>query len=266
MNKNSAVRRFFALLSVDFYKLLRSVAFYVVFGIFALMQIAEIILTKTSSNWMADLFGEPVATQANTLFASSMSYGTIGLYLVIFFAVFLCSEFRTNTIRSKVTQGYSRTCVYFASLTFTYIVAAIAVALACVVNAAIGIPVLGWTHTQSALQNAMYSLFALVPLVALIHTLAYSSRSMGITLGVGLPVIIVLPTILGIISLFAFTNKGVEWFTRIFFIALEEFVPLALQMGEAFKNLALNVCLSYILWTASFIVIGYFSFTKQDIK
>lgn len=266
MNKNSAVRRFFALLSVDFYKLLRSVAFYVVFGVYALLQMLQIVLTRVSSDMLESMTREPVATQANTLFGNALSYGNIGLFLVIFFAVFLCSEFKTNTIRSKVTLGYSRTCVYFASLTFTYMVSICAVALSCLVNAVIGIPVLGWAHTTYAMQSAFYSLFALVPLVALIHTMAYGSKSMGVTLGVGLPLIIILPTILGLLSYLVYFFKGVEWFTRIVFIALEEFVPVALQTGMSLKNLALNVWLSYLMWTALFIVCGYFSFTKKDIK
>lgn len=267
MKRNNAVRRFFALLSVDFYKLVRSVAFYVVFGVFALLQVLEIILTKVSSDLIEDALGEPYATQANTLFGSSLSYGTIGLFLVIFFAVFLCNEFRTNTIRNKVTLGYTRTCVYFSSLVFTYIVTALVVVLSCVVNAAIGIPVLGWAHTNYAMQYALYSLFALVPLVALVHTLTYGSKSMGIALGVGLPLIIILPSILSVLNLFVIEYKWVEWLTRILFVSLEEYIPLSIQgFSKELPYLALNATISYLLWTALFIVCGYFSFTKKDIK
>lgn len=266
MNKNNAVRRFFALLSVDFYKLVRSVAFYVMFGVFSGLQILTIVLTRVSNNLLEELYGESILSSANFLFGSWLSYGNLGMFLVIFFAVFLCSEFRTHTIRNKVTLGYSRTCVYFASLAFTYLVTAFAVILSSVINAAVGIPLLGWEHTEFALQYAFYAIFALVPLVALIHTMSYGSQSLGIALGLGLPLIVLLPTIFGMLSMFAFYDVQMEWFTRIVFMALEEFIPVALQAGESIKHLALNATLSYLLWTALFIVIGYFSFAKKEIK
>ena len=273
MKRNIGIRKFFSLLEVDFYRLLRSVAFYVIFGVFAAYQILDILITLAANNLMKNLldFGLELelTTYSNQLFGSTLSYGNLGLFLVIFFAVFLCSEFRSNTIRNKLTLGYSRTMVYFASLTVTYIVTLMAVALSCVINAAIGIPVLGWKHSSYAMQYAFYSLFALLPLVALIHTLCYGSKSLGIALGVGLPTIIVLPSIFSLISLFANDSKGVEWVIRLIFIALEEYIPVALQYNgevQILSNLALNASLSYILWTALFIVLGYFAFSKKDIK
>lgn len=268
MKQTNSARRFFALLGVDFYKLWRSVAFYVVFGIMILMRVVDIIVTFVANGFMEDYLGaEENLSHVNPMFASSLSYGGIGLYLIIFFAIFLCSEFRTNTIRNKVTLGCSRTCVYFSSLTFTYLVSLMAIAASCLVNFALGVPMLGWQHTEYDLKCALYALFALLPLIALIHSIAYGSKSMGITLGVGLPVIIILPAILSLISMFVYFSDGIEWFIRIFFMALAEYIPMALaDGGEVLPYLALNASLSYILWTALFIVIGYFSFVKQDIK
>lgn len=267
MKRNSSVGKFFALLGVDFYKLFRSVSFYVVFGVYALFMLINVLLSFAAKRLTGELLGMEDTLNANVLFGSSMSYGNLGLFLVIFFAIFLCSEFRTNTIRNKVTLGYSRTCVYFASLTFTYIVSAMAVVLGCLITAVAGIPLLGWSHTDYALQYALYALFALLPLVSLIHTLSYGSKSLGIALGVGLPVILVLPSILSVLNIFAIESKAVEWVIRILFISLEEYVPLTIQgFGEELPYLALNAALSYTLWTALFIVCGYFSFVKRDIK
>lgn len=267
MKTDNCFRRFFTLIGVDFYKLFRSVSFYVVFGILALYNLLSIIISAVANSFLIDLGQTEGLLVANPLFADSLSYGNMGLFLVILFAVFLCSEFRSNTIRYKISTGYSRTCVYFASLTFTYIVSLMAIALSCIVDAAVGIPVLGWQHTDYAMQQAFYSLFALLPLVALIHTLAYGTRSMGITLGAGLPIIIILPGILSLVTMFVFASTGVEWFTRIVFIALQSYVPSALLEGpQIFPYLELNVSLCYILWTALFIGLGYLSFVKRDIK
>lgn len=267
MKGNNCVKKFFTLLGVDFYKLFRSVSFYVVFGVYAVFELFNVLLTY-AAKWLIEMdYGGESGFAANSLFGNSMSYGNLGLFLVIFFAIFLCSEFKNNTIRSKVTLGYSRTCVYFASLTFTYIVAAMAVAVGCLIVAAVGIPTLGWEHSEYYLQYAFYALFALLPLVALIHTLAYGSKSVGVTLGVGLPTIIVLPSILSVLNLFVSEYRGVEWLTRILFISLEEYIPLSLQgFNSTLSYLALNVSLSYVLWTVLFILCGYFSFSKKDIK
>lgn len=266
MKQDSTVRKFFALLSVDFYKLFRSVSFYVVFGVLAVIDVFNILLVYAVNYLMSDSPIESL-THANMLFGNMLSYGNLGLFLVIFFSIFLCSEFKGNTIRNKITMGYSRTLVYFSSLAFTYIVTLMAVALSCAVVAIFGIPMLGWEHTQFATKYALYALFALLPLVALIHTLAYGSKSFGIALGVGLPIIIVLPGILSMLNLFVAGYGWVEWITRIVFISLEEYIPISLQLeGMQLSHLALNATLSYTLWTALFIVCGYFAFTKQDIK
>lgn len=266
MKQDSTVRKFFALLSVDFYKLFRSVSFYVVFGVLAVIEFFNILLMYAVNLLVSDYPLESL-THVNMLFGNSLSYGNLGLFLVIFFAIFLCSEFRGNTIRNKITMGYSRTQVYFASLTFTYLVTLMAVALSCAVVAIFGIPMLGWEHSQAAMEYAFYALFALLPLVALIHTLSYGSKSFGIALGVGLPLIIILPGILSMLNLFVYEYEWVEWLTRIIFISLEEYIPVSFQLeGMAMSHLALNATLSYTLWTALFIVIGYFAFTKQDIK
>lgn len=267
MNRNNWVSKFFTLLGVDFYKLFRAVSFYVVFGVYALFMLLNVLLTFAAKWLTSELLEMENTLSANLLFGNSMSYGNLGLFLVIFFAVFLCSEFRTNTIRNKLTLGYSRTCVYFSSLTFTYIVSAMAVVLGCLITAVAGIPMLGWSHTDYALKYALYALFALLPLVAFIHTLAYGSKSLGIALGVGLPVILVLPSILNVLNIFVSESKAVEWVIRILFISLEEYVPLTIQgVGEELPYLALNASLSYTLWTVLFIVCGYFSFIKSDIK
>ena len=275
MKKDNPFRKFFTLLSVDFYKLFRSVSFYVLFGVYALFTILNVfinyganIMIETSYS-DAMLLGIDSAT-ANLLFGTNINYSNFGLFLVIFFAIFLCTEFKDNTIRNKLTQGYSRTVVYIASLTFAYIVSLMAVVLSSALIALVGIPVLGWEPSDYALKYFFYELFALLPLVAFIHTLAYGSKSLGITLGVGLPVITILPGIVSILNIFAIDNKAVEWITRIFFISLEGYMTMALapiQFGEsAFSNLALNASLTYILWTALFIAIGYLSFVKKDIK
>ena len=273
MKRDNACGKFFALLGVDFYRLFRSVSFYVVFGVYALFTLLNVLLSHVVNLlFTVSIDGEDMLPglndiHANTLFGNSISYGNLGLFLVIFFAIFLCSEFRENTIRNKLTLGYSRTLVYFSSLAFTYIVTAMAVVLGCAIVAAAGIPMLGWAHTAQAMHYAFYALFALLPLVALVHTLSYGSKSFGITLGVGLPVIIVLPSIMSVLSMFASDSVGIEWLTRIFFISLEEYIQLAIQFPEgAMSNLVLNVSLSYTLWTALFIVCGYFAFTRQDIK
>ena len=272
MKRDNAFRKFFALLSVDFYRLFRSISFYVVFGVYAAFTVLNVLLNKVANSLVEVTFDGDVVpgfgdARANMLFGNNLSYGNLGLFLVIFFAVFLCAEFRENTIRNKLTMGYSRTLVYFSSLTFSYIVCAMSVVLSSIIVAAIGIPVLGWEHTTQAMQYAFYSMFALVPLVALMHTLVYGTRSLGITLGVGLPVIIVLPSIMSALNLLVSISKGVEWVTRIFFISMEEYIVLSTQMpGMELSYLALNASLSYILWTALFIVCGYFAFTKKDIK
>lgn len=267
MKRDNCFRKFFTLLSVDFYKLLRSVSFYVVFGVYALFILLNVLLTFAAKTLTSDIFEVEEMFSANLLFGNSMSYGNLGIFLVIFFAVFLCSEFRTNTIRNKVTLGYSRTCVYFSSLAFTYIVSAMAVAVGCLITAAVGIPLLGWVQSEYALKYALYALFALLPLVALIHTLSYGSKSLGIALGVGLPVILVLPSILSVLNIFVTESKTVEWITRILFISLEEYIPLSIQgFGGELPYLALTASLSYPLWTALFIVCGYFAFTRSDIK
>ena len=272
MKRDNAFSKFFALLAVDFYRLFRSVSFYVVFGVYALFTVLNVALNKvvnmivsvTVNGEMMPGLGD---ARANMLFGNNLSYGNLGLFLVIFFAVFLCSEFRENTIRNKLTMGYSRTLVYFSSLTFSYVICAMAVVLSSIVVAAVGIPVLGWEHTTQAMQYTFYSMFALVPLVALMHTLVYGTRSLGTTLGVGLPIIIVLPSIMSALNLLVSISKGVEWVTRIFFISMEEYMVLATQMpGMEMSYLALNASLSYLLWTALFIVCGYFAFTKKDIK
>ena len=268
MKKDNCVVRFFTLIGADFYKMFRSKSFYIIFGVLAGYILLDIGFTALANYMLKEiLLIEDGSICANPLFADSLSYGNLGLFLVIFFAVFLCSEFRTNTIRYKVSTGYSRICVYFASLAFTYAVALFGVALCCIINAAVGIPVLGWRHTTADMQNALYAFFALLPFLAVVHTLAYSTKSLGITLGVGLPVVIILPGILGIISLFTQYSAGVEWFTRIVFVALQQYIPQALQAGsEVFPYLALNASLCYILWTALFIAIGCLCFIKQDIK
>lgn len=276
MKQANVFRKFFTLLEVDFYKLFRSVSFYVLFGGYALFTILNVflnyaanIMLEVSYNGDAMILGM-VSITANSLFGSNINYSNFGLFLVIFFAIFLCTEFKDNTIRNKLTQGYSRTVVYIASLTFTYIVSLMAVVLSSALIAAVGIPVLGWEGSDFALKYFFYELFALLPLVALIHTLAYGSKSLGITLGVGLPVITVLPGIVSILNIFAINNKAVEWVTRIFFISLEGYVPLALDpvwsAGSALSNLALNVSLTYVLWTALFIALGYLAFVKKDVK
>lgn len=275
MRQDNAFRKYFALLEVDFYKLFRSVSFYVLFGVYALFTILNVFLSYAANVMIETSYGDMVligmeSTKANLLFGSNINYSNFGLFLVIFFAIFLCTEFKDNTIRNKLTQGYSRTVVYIASLTFTYIVSLMAVVLSSALIAAVGIPVLGWEGSDFALKYFFYELFALLPLVAFIHTLAYGSKSLGITLGVGLPVITILPGIVSILNIFAINNKAVEWVTRIFFISLEGYMPMALaplQFGEsAFPNLALNASLTYILWTALFIALGYLTFIKKDVK
>ena len=272
MRQDNAFRKFFTLLNVDFYKLFRSVSFYVIFGVYALLTVLNVFLNYAAnimletSNADAMLFGLEL-TNVNLLFVNNINYSNLGLFLVIFFAIFLCTEFKDNTIRNKLTQGYSRTVVYIASLTFTYIVSLMAVVLSSALIAAVGIPVLGWDGSDFTLKYFFYELFALLPLIAFIHTLAYGSKSLGVTLGVGLPVITVLPGIVSILNIFAIDNKAVEWFTRILFLALEGYVPMSLLNPEAaLVNLALNASLSYILWTALFIALGYLSFAKKDVK
>ena len=273
MKKDNPFRKFFTLLSVDFYKLFRSVSFYVIFGIYAgfsaLLVLLSLAVNKLTEAIEGDMliFGLDL-TKANSLFGNNISYGNLGLFLVVLFAIVLCSEFRDKTIRNKLAQGYSRTVVYFSSLTFTYIITAMAVVLGSVIIAVLGIPILGWAHSAYAVRYFFYELFALVPLVALIHTLAFGSRSMGITLGVGLPVIMVLPSIMSILNMFVSESSAVEWMTRLFFTSLEGYVPLVLAggMGEEFSHLALNASLTYLLWTALFIGLGCLSFIKKDVK
>ena len=275
MKQDNAFRKYFALLEVDFYKLFRSISFYILFGVYALFTILNVFLNYGANVLIEISYGDAVIigdelTKANLLFGSNINYSNFGLFLVIFFAIFLCTEFKDNTIRNKLTQGYSRTVVYIASLTFAYIVSLMAVVLSSALIAAVGIPVLGWENSDFALKYFFYELFALLPLVAFIHTLAYGSKSLGITLGVGLPVITVLPGIVSILNIFAIDNKAVEWVTRIFFISLEGYMPMALAPlqfgGSAFPNLALNASLTYILWTALFIALGYLTFIKKDVK
>ena len=272
MRQDNALRKFFTLLEVDFYKLFRAVSFYVLFGVYALFTILNVFLNYAANEMMENSFSDAVSfsmepTKVNFLFGGNINYSNLGLFLVIFFAIFLCTEFKDNTIRNKLTQGYSRTVVYIASLTFTCVVSLIAVVLSSALIAAVGIPVLGWEGSNFALKYFFYELFALLPLIAFIHTLAYGSKSLGITLGVGLPVITVLPGIVSILNMFAMDNKAVEWFTRILFIAFEGYVPVALLKPEAaLPNLALNASLNYILWTALFIALGYLSFAKKDVK
>ena len=275
MKQVNSFRKFFALLEVDFYKLFRSLSFYIIFGAYALLTVLNVLLSYAANIMIETSYGDAMLlgidlTSSNLLFGTNINYSNFGLFLVIFFAIFLCTEFKDNTIRNKLTQGYSRTVVYVASLTFTYIVSLMAVVLSSALIAAVGIPVLGWEGSDYALQYFFYELFALLPLIAFIHTLAYGSKSLGITLGVGLPLITILPGIVSILNVFAIDNKAVEWFTRIFFISLEGYMTMALapiQFGEsAFSNLALNASLTYILWTVLFIAIGYLSFVKKDIK
>lgn len=275
MKQVNSFRKFFALLEVDFYKLFRSLSFYIIFGAYALLTVLNVLLSYAANIMIETSYGDAMLlgidlTSSNLLFGTNINYSNFGLFLVIFFAIFLCTEFKDNTIRNKLTQGYSRTVVYVASLTFTYIVSLMAVVLSSALIAAVGIPVLGWEGSDYALQYFFYELFALLPLIAFIHTLAYGSKSLGITLGVGLPLITILPGIVSILNVFAIDNKAVEWFTRIFFISLEAYMPMALapiQFGEsAFSNLALNASLTYILWTALFIALGYLTFIKKDVK
>lgn len=265
MNKTNCFRKFFTLIGADFYKLFRSKSFYIVFGIFAADILASIFFMAISNSILQSLSQNELHTYANSLYADALSYGDLGIFTVIFLSVFLCGEFKNNTIRYKVSMGYSRTCVYFASLAMSYIITLMGVALCCILISAVGIPVLGWQHSDYHMQNALYSFFALLPLVASVHMLAYTCRSVGITLGSALPIVIIFPGIFSILNLLIGYSKGIEWVTRILFLALESYVPTALMEG-VFPYLALNVSLCYILWTALFIGVGYLLFTKQDIK
>lgn len=266
MKTDSRLKKFCRLLGIDFYRLFRSASFYIIFGICAAMEILNILLYYFANGWIAELVGNDLHFYANSLFADFLSYGNIGLFIMIFFAVFLCSDFKNNTIRYKVCAGYSRTMVYFASLAFTYIVSAMVVAFGCAVGAA-GIPLLGWNHTEYELLRSLYALFALLPFIAFVHTVSYGTKSVGIALGIGLPVLLILPAIFQLLATFAAWMPGVEWFIRTVFLAMESYVPVELSSGtEILPYFALNVSLCYIAWTALFVVCGYLSFVKSDIK
>ncbi len=266
---------FARLMRADFYRLFRSAAFYVIFGLMAGLNLLNILFSRLSNSLLIAWEGENSlgVVRVNSLFADSFSYGNMGLFIVIFMCVFICAEFKNNTVRNKITLGYSRTLIYFSSLIFNYAIMAGAAVLVSLILFAVGTPVLGWEYTEQSMALALYALFALLPLVALIHTIIFGSRSLGISLGVGLPGIIVLPSMFALLALFAGRFKGVEWMVRLIFLAMEEFIPMTVNASSVFgesaiylSNLPLNASLSYILWTALFIVLGWLSFRRADIK
>jgi hypothetical protein len=204
----------------------------------------------------------------NDLYAEIFSPSTLGLLVLLFAAIFGCGEFRYNTVRNKIVAGYSRTNLFFSTLTVNYFVAIVYALIGSAAVSAVGIPVLGWSYNVDTLISAALSLFVQLPLVAFVTMIGFACRSRGGTIAINLAVLYGVTALSSIITLFVTYSPIYEWIVRIIFISLYTYLSSLYGLGICItlSYWEINVILNYLGSTIIFVLLGWVCIQRAELK
>lgn len=266
----TACKNYVALIREQLYRLLHFKVFWVLNIIIAgvcLLEVGIYALTNSILRSLSD--GEVVNyTAVNALFSGMFSMNTLGVFVLIFTAVFCCGEFSNHTIRGKLASGFSRTTVYFATLTINYLVTIVFMLTTTVALLAFGTPILGWDLSQGTIPNVLIVIFGDLPAVAFITMICFCVRSRGASIGINIAVFVGSSLLCTIFVLFIDYSPIFEWLVRVLFVCLNTYLS-SYGLDNSLVTLSypiLTMVLNYLISTAIFIVCGWAAFLKAEVK
>lgn len=185
----------------------------------------------------------------------------LGLIFLIFMLIIVMSDFSQNTIRNKVTAGYSKTQIYLSSTIFTLSIAFIAITLYAFLTYLIVGAVIGFGDDKfiTILKHWAVLIFATMSLYAFVQFAVYVFKSLGASLGVVFGSLLAVLIIYGILSI----NMGAD-VRRIVVIAIP-FLHLTNLMPLQDLDM-LWMMLSSVLFTVAIIGFGLFLNKRLDYK
>jgi hypothetical protein len=189
--------------------------------------------------------------------------------VLIFAAVLGCGEFSNHTMRGKLSSGFTRTGVYFATLTINYLVAIFYTLVATAVLLAVGIPSLGWDSTRVNVADVFSVLFAELPAIAFITMICFCVRSRGASIAINIAVLLGGSLISSIFVMLVDYSKVFEWLVRLLFICLNTYIE-----GYGVNNsnmvtlsyVTLNMVLNYLVTTILCVLGGWLAFLRAEVK
>ena len=269
----------FKLLRADFYKLFRSVSFYIcaaltaIFGAIAVFQKAISLQAFYEQTFGIELdMGMLGLTGLDVMNSPLGSPPVILLILTgIAVALFTVTDFSNGTIKNIISRGHRRVTYFFSKLVTNIVTSTIYTVISCAVAFGVGNWVFSYGEpTKDDYVKAITSIgtfmILMVCIVAMVTMLAFVCRNSG---GAIVAAILVSSDILSAL-LFSF----IDWLIKNWELAkdfrIEKYWPafqssIVVQgtWGEEMVNVALIVCGCWFVFS---LIVGIFTFMKRDIK
>lgn len=202
---------------------------------------------------------------AKEIFHGSFGAGTIEILLAVLIGAMVAGEYSTGTIKNILAYGKKREYYYISKLIASSIGFAIML-LIMVSTATIGSTIMfGWGQDFN-LSEAVHifmvfgaALIVGMAVISLLMLLAILVKSNGTTIGVGIVVLTVLPTVL------SFLYGKFDWFDKIYESTVSYNWAVATSIKAANDDLIKSVTVGAITLLIPAMV-GIMVFKKQDIK
>lgn len=266
----------FNLIRSDFYKILRTKAFYICAIIAALLSALGIVVTNNQINSQIEMYtsyglevtASELGYNAITALKSAVSIDTV-LLTVIMISMFIPNEFSFGTIKNIISSGKRKWEVYFSKFIVALFIVVSYIGLCYITCFSLG----AWFWGTGEITREMYldmgrmiglSLFAVLAVQSLCIMMAFLIRQTGGTIACNVSILMLYPVLQSIIDL------GVEKLLKVEEFSIAKYNPLTyLGTFSSMDILKDDIILGSIVCGVCIIAttaIGIFTFYKRDVK
>lgn len=252
------------ILQSDFYRLFRSRAFYVCTIVASGLMVLGAFLSK--------LIVEKTNIGMELPFESGLQYGLtafsdsdVNLYMAIFIAIFVTSEFTHGTMKNTISKGFSKVQVYVSKLITMSVATFLLMLVMFVFGTITGIIITGEIYTtldipmvllmlgiEFLLHTALASLFVMVAMII---------KSNGGTIAVNIIAIISFgPTVFALLDYLA---KKTNTFQK---LSLQMNISYFSNYMSSTNEDVIRAILVALVYLAITTALGIFAFHESDIK
>ncbi|WP_461204756.1 ABC transporter permease subunit [Clostridium sp. DL1XJH146] len=203
--------------------------------------------------------------KAKESFHSGFGQGTIEILLTILIAALVAKEYSSGTIKNMLAYGKKRRDYYLSKFLASSIGAVILLGITVFSNLILSSLVFPWGGAFDFYEFIYIvkifgtALIVVMAMISLMMLLASILKSSGATIGIGISIFVLLPTVI------AFLYGRYTWFDKIFESTVSYNYALATAAYSTNNDIIKAITISLITIIISLIA-GISIFNKQDIK
>lgn len=257
------------LLKSDFYRLFKSLSFYICTAVSVVLFGSAIFLLKMSFKLLASQgMNEPFPYKDGLSYGlTAFTDGSLQIILAVFIAIFVTAEFSHGTMKNAVSKGFSKLEIYMSKLIVMSCAAFIMLLVTISVSTLTGTMVTGSfcgylkDYIGDLLNTTGIELLLYIALSAVLVMLANTVRNLGGVIAIAIVGVIMMePKLFNLLEFVAKSKIEFSKFSLIYNIMSYAGIT-GIAVSDYIRSVVVGI--AFLAVTAAF---GIFMFKRSDIK